>query len=316
MAFTIAGVSLARVCCLRLCSRWGQSHHRLRDHRTGALAARVGAAIVDHDAILMDRHGAVCVGSSLLDAFCKLETMEHTALITKTARDLGHVRTLDSEEAVRLRSMGLKRYGGPPSAVAKADDPGADLPAVCTECTTSVNDSPQIQSSAEPTAIAAVPSPTSAEGERLIDATLRHWAKQQMAPSKTKAPFIAELGLVLVSLSMLSWLLLTFAGRVGHPYDLEWMGSAECWCMVTECSTERPLCSASIDFIPYIYPPLYSWALAAFGAVFGLDYDVGRSISLMSTLFAAAAIVEGSSARASVLGSVRIGSHRLHLCLR
>ena len=30
--------------------------------------------------------------------------------------------------------MGLKRYGGPPSAVAKADHPCVDLPDVCTGC--------------------------------------------------------------------------------------------------------------------------------------------------------------------------------------
>ena len=101
---------------------------------TRDLATRVGETILDHDAILMDRHGAVCVGQNLLEAFCRLETMEHTALITKTARDLGGVRDLPPEEAVRLRAMGLKRYGGPPSAVAKADDPTADLPSVCTGC--------------------------------------------------------------------------------------------------------------------------------------------------------------------------------------
>jgi hypothetical protein len=30
--------------------------------------------------------------------------------------------------------MGLKRYGGPPSAVAQADAPGADLPETCLVC--------------------------------------------------------------------------------------------------------------------------------------------------------------------------------------
>ena len=174
VAFTIAGVSLAECVLPEVVLTLGTIPTiDYETTGTGALAARVGSAIVNHDAILMDRHGAVCVGSSLLDAFCKLETMEHTALITKTARDLGHVRTLDSDEAIRLRSMGLKRYGGPPSAVAKADEPGADLPAICTDCTSSVNDSPQIQIPAGSKPIAAVPSPTSVEGERLIDATLK-----------------------------------------------------------------------------------------------------------------------------------------------
>jgi hypothetical protein len=68
--------------------------------------------------------------------------MEHTALITKTARDLGGVKELPAEEAIKLRSMGLKRYGGPPSAVAKADEPGADLPHSCMDCSGCSNPAP------------------------------------------------------------------------------------------------------------------------------------------------------------------------------
>ena len=56
------------------------------------LAALVGSHIHQHDAVLMDRHGAVCVGENLLEAFCRLETMEHMALITKSARDMGQVQ--------------------------------------------------------------------------------------------------------------------------------------------------------------------------------------------------------------------------------
>ena len=135
IAFTIAGVSMARCVLPEVVLTLGVIP-TVEYATTGTrdLATRVGETILDHDAILMDRHGAVCVGQNLLEAFCRLETMEHTALITKTARDLGGVRDLPPEEAVRLRAMGLKRYGGPPSAVAKADDPTADLPSVCTGC--------------------------------------------------------------------------------------------------------------------------------------------------------------------------------------
>lgn len=135
IAFTIAGVSMARCVLPEVVLTLGVIP-TVEYATTGTkdLAQRVAETIVDHDAILMDRHGAVCVGRDLLEAFCRLETMEHTALITKTARDLGGVKDLPPEEAVRLRAMGLKRYGGPPAAVAKADDPTADLPPVCTGC--------------------------------------------------------------------------------------------------------------------------------------------------------------------------------------
>ena len=135
IAFTIANQSLAHCVLPEVVLTLG-SVPTVEYETTGTqdLADKIRPYVVEHDAILMDRHGAVCLGSSLLDAFCKLETLEHTALITKTARDLGHVKKLPPSEAVKLRSMGLKRYGGPPTAVAKADELDAGLPEVCMGC--------------------------------------------------------------------------------------------------------------------------------------------------------------------------------------
>lgn len=96
---------------------------------TQALADALRPYVKDRDVVLMDRHGAVALGTSVLDAFCKLETLEHTAKILLHARTLGGVKELPPEEAVKLRSMGLLRYGGPPAAVAQARSPTADLPA-------------------------------------------------------------------------------------------------------------------------------------------------------------------------------------------
>ena len=143
VAFTVAGVSMARCVLPEVVLTLGTIP--TLDYRTTGtedLAGIVGRHIRSYDAMLMDRHGAVCVGRDLLEAFCRLETMEHTALITKTARDMGQVLELPPEEAVHLRSMGLKRYGGPPSAVARADQPGADLPDVCLGCSGCANPSP------------------------------------------------------------------------------------------------------------------------------------------------------------------------------
>ncbi len=84
----------------------------------------VGDAVHSHDAVMMDRHGAVCVGRDLLEAFCRLETMEHTAKVLLAARQLGQVRELPAHEAASLRALGLARYGGPPSA----------LPGHCQSC--------------------------------------------------------------------------------------------------------------------------------------------------------------------------------------
>lgn len=143
IAFTIAGVSMARCVLPEVVLTLGTVPTvEYATTGTKSLADGIRPYVRHHDAILMDRHGAVCLGKDLLTAFCNLETMEHTALITKTARDLGGVKELPPDEAVKLRSMGLKRYGGPPSAVAKADAPGADLPEACRACSGCAHPSP------------------------------------------------------------------------------------------------------------------------------------------------------------------------------
>ncbi len=135
IAFTVAGVSMARCVLPEVVLTLG-SVPTLGYETTGTsdLAELVGSAMRLNDGVMMDRHGAVTVGSSVLDAFCKLETMEHMAKIMKAARDLGGIQELEPQEAVKLRSMGLKRYGGPPEVVAKADDDDAGLPAACVGC--------------------------------------------------------------------------------------------------------------------------------------------------------------------------------------
>ena len=135
VAFTIADISMARCVLPEVVLTLGTIPTvDYQTTGTDALAAAIRPWIRDHDAILMDRHGAVCVGADLLTAFCNLETMEHTALITKTARDLGAVKELPADEAAKLRTKGLLRYGGPPDAVAKAQEGGHDLPPACTDC--------------------------------------------------------------------------------------------------------------------------------------------------------------------------------------
>ena len=133
IAFTVAGVSMARCVLPEVVLTLG-TIPTLEYATTGTkdLAKLVGSAVKHHDGVLMDRHGAVTVGPTLLDAFCKLETMEHTAKIMLNARALGRVQELDSSEAHQLRAMGLKRYGGPPEPAAL---PTGGAPAeACRDC--------------------------------------------------------------------------------------------------------------------------------------------------------------------------------------
>jgi len=132
IAFSVAGVSLATCVLPEMVLTLG-TIPTLPYETTGtrALAEAVGTAARAHDAVLLDHHGVVTLGGSLLEAFCRLETVEHTATILKAARDLGGVASLPPEESAHLRKLGLARYGGPPDAVASLDEPFADLPAAC-----------------------------------------------------------------------------------------------------------------------------------------------------------------------------------------
>jgi L-fuculose-phosphate aldolase len=69
----------------------------------------VGSAVRDmirqHDAVLLDRHGALTVGRDPLDAFRKMEKVEHCAQLLLAAHRLGSPRTLPPEEIAKLTAM-------------------------------------------------------------------------------------------------------------------------------------------------------------------------------------------------------------------
>lgn len=66
--------------------------------------------IAQCDALLLDRHGAVTVGLDLLDAYYKMEKIEHAAESIITAQTLGTPRTLNSEQFERILQS-RKAYG-------------------------------------------------------------------------------------------------------------------------------------------------------------------------------------------------------------
>lgn len=109
VAFTIAGETLARCVLPEVVLTLGEIH-TVPYATTGTrdLAESVGNVLATYDAVMMDRHGAVCVGLDLIDAFGKLEKVEHTAIITHAARQLGNVKELGHDEITRLHSLGAK----------------------------------------------------------------------------------------------------------------------------------------------------------------------------------------------------------------
>lgn len=123
IAFTIAGESLARCVLPEVVLTLGQIPTApYKTTGTRDLAALVGQLMKRYDALLMDRHGVITVGKDLIDAFGKLEKVEHTAMITHRARALGKVQELDCQEVEKLRALG-KKYTGT-----------GELPPACEGC--------------------------------------------------------------------------------------------------------------------------------------------------------------------------------------
>jgi L-fuculose-phosphate aldolase len=119
IAFTLAGETLARCVLPEVVLTLGKIPTAPYETTgTHALAHAIGELMATHDAVMMDRHGAICVGSDLIDAYGKLEKVEHTAMITWKARMLGRVRELECAEVEKLREMGRKysSRGTPPPA--------------------------------------------------------------------------------------------------------------------------------------------------------------------------------------------------------
>jgi len=92
-------------------------------------------------------------------------------------------------------------------------------------------------------------------------------------------------GWLLLALPALYQLLLlcsAIGGRVAYPYDLEWMEGGMLHHALRFQTGHGIYSEPSVEFIPYLYTPLYPALLAILGEIFGLTYTLGRVISVVS----------------------------------
>ncbi len=104
--FTFAGVELQACAIPEVVATLGNiptTEYATPSTEEGAQV--IGDVIRDHDAIMLQRHGSVTVGKNLLDAYHKLEKLEHSAQVLLAAHSLGNVRKLSTEEAVKLAEL-------------------------------------------------------------------------------------------------------------------------------------------------------------------------------------------------------------------
>ncbi|MEM7263075.1 MAG: class II aldolase/adducin family protein [Planctomycetota bacterium] len=88
---------------------------------TPETAAAVGREIARRDALVLQNHGTVTVGRRIVDAFYKLDKVEHSARILLAARQLGEVSALPPHEVERL--LGMRETMGLPPIVPSRPNP-------------------------------------------------------------------------------------------------------------------------------------------------------------------------------------------------
>jgi L-fuculose-phosphate aldolase len=107
--FSVAGESLAQCVIPEIVVVFGTiptAEYATASSDEGAHVIK--GLIGNHDAIILDRHGTLTVGIDLVDAFRKLEKVEHCARVTLTARQLGRVKKLSAEEIKKLEEVRKK----------------------------------------------------------------------------------------------------------------------------------------------------------------------------------------------------------------
>jgi len=72
---------------------------------TNELPDMIRPHIKNSDAILLENHGALTVGTDLLNAYFKMETLEHTANIVWKAIQLGNLNVLPEEDRDKLMTL-------------------------------------------------------------------------------------------------------------------------------------------------------------------------------------------------------------------
>jgi L-fuculose-phosphate aldolase len=107
-ALTVAGVSLAEPVLPEIVMNMGGIPTcAYATPGTAEGAASIREHIRHCDTVMLDRHGALAIGDSLLDAYYKLERLEHAALTLWHAHCLGPLTPLSPEQVARIHAAGV-----------------------------------------------------------------------------------------------------------------------------------------------------------------------------------------------------------------
>ncbi|MDR3615701.1 MAG: class II aldolase/adducin family protein [Candidatus Obscuribacterales bacterium] len=106
LGLTVAGVSLAAPILPEIiCSIGNIPTAPYATPSTDEIPNSIVPFLKDHDAMMLDHHGALVYGSDLYDAFYKLETVEHFAQTLVVAYQVGRPIELTSAQVSRLHEI-------------------------------------------------------------------------------------------------------------------------------------------------------------------------------------------------------------------
>jgi L-fuculose-phosphate aldolase len=72
---------------------------------TEAMGEALRPFLPAHRLLILARHGALCWGESVEEAYLGIERLEHVCQILKSAEDLGGARAMPADEVAALREM-------------------------------------------------------------------------------------------------------------------------------------------------------------------------------------------------------------------
>ena len=129
-AFAVAGIPLDRAVLAEVVTTLGSVPiAEYATPSTKELPEAVRKYVRAHDGMLLANHGALTLGNDLYSAYYKMETIEHFARISLTARLLGREHLLSRDEVMRLQNL-RSTYGiaAPAPFCPDPDTPAADDP--------------------------------------------------------------------------------------------------------------------------------------------------------------------------------------------
>lgn len=103
VGFTVAGVSLEQAVLPEVvCTVGSIPTAPYATPSTEEVSSSIEPYVKEYDVMMMDHHGALCLGLDIWDAFYKLETLEHYAETMLVAHMLGGAQPLSADQVKKL----------------------------------------------------------------------------------------------------------------------------------------------------------------------------------------------------------------------